>query len=84
MPPFLKNISTGLDQMFILYDEQHVCEAIEDTIWTNFDQFFVDGLLESENEEICKIDGHSHSGAVSLREGISFGDIVIFVSFRFA
>ncbi len=46
--------------------------------------FFVDGLLESENEEICKIDGHSHSGAVSLREGISFGDIVIFVSFRFA
>ncbi len=71
------NIARLPDRMFVVYDDQNIFDAIEDTVSRNYEQFNVDGLLESKIEEICKLNGHLHCGAVSMHEGASFGDIVI-------
>lgn len=81
MPLYLKNLSSAPDRMFVLFDDQRVFDAIEDTVWSNFVHFDVDKHLESENQGICKVDGHMHYGAVSMLEGPRFGEIVVVVSF---
>ncbi len=80
MPLYFKNLSEWPDKMFILFDDQRVFDAVEYTIWTNFEQFKVDQLVESEKEEVCEVHGHAHYGAVWMIEGTAFGDIVVVVS----